>query len=458
MATEAVVAPNSSSTSSSAAPGLVTVTSLDSATGSTAVEVTDAVAAVAVHSSAANPVNGGKPSDSLPGFPTLSSSNDSVTRSHGIFIPDSEFFSLDDCLRAISQKVPEHHVTDAACVARKVHVYFDDTTWVDRFVQDGLIINGILCDVLPVAGLIARITISNVPPELGDTVLSHKLESYGSRISPIRRLRATSKLPEFSHVRSFCRQVFMQFSSDRDLRRLPTALSFSDSGVSYALFLKVDVYCSHCGTFSHTSDSCPQISELAGPPFPQDCSTRQSRSRLSGISSPDVGSSTSGMKRGTESMYPGSTGCPSPPASMPKKMRSTSGSFLGLRDELDLKPLASAMSSTSDSLVLSAPELYTPPDPAILLEASQSMLFPFVPGPLDHKSLNVFLHKVKWCQNQLQIAYEFTSDIPGLLEQLHRLQREIPLSVHTHRKQTMITRVGYLRDALISQYGGGGKL
>lgn len=455
MATEAVVAPNSSSTSSSAAPDLVTVTSLVSATDSTAVvnEVTEAAPPVGVHSSAADPMDGGKPSDTLLGFPSLSSANDSVTRSHGIFIPDSDFFTLDDCLRAISQKVPEHHVTDAACVARKVHVYFDDTTWVDRFVQDGLVINGVHCDVLPVAGLIARITISNVPPELGDTVLSHKLESYGSRISPIRRLRATSKLPEFAHVRSFCRQVFMQFSSDRDLRRLPTALSFSDSGVSYALFLKVDVYCSHCGTFSHTSDSCPQISELAGPPFAQDVSTRHSRSRL--LSSND---SAVGMKRGNDSIYPGGTNCPSPPASMPKKMRSTNGSFLGCRDELDLKPLGALTPSTSDSLVLTAPELYTPPDPTILLEASQSMLFPFVPGPLDHKSLNVFLHKVKWCQNQLQIAYEFTSDIPGLLEQLHRLQREIPLSVHTHRKQTMITRVGYLRDALISQYGGGGKL
>jgi len=120
---------------------------------------------------------------------------------------------------------------------------------------------------LPLRPLLSRnkrIILSNVCPSIPHDVLVNKLAEYGVKTaSSVQFLRAGLTDPNFSHILSFRRQVYIN-PDDED--KLPEYFQIVLDDVPHRIFVSCDsLSCFVCKQSSHKAANCPNASPSPDP-------------------------------------------------------------------------------------------------------------------------------------------------------------------------------------------------
>nr|CAH7713918.1 unnamed protein product [Callosobruchus chinensis] len=140
----------------------------------------------------------------------------------------------------------------------RICIYLSSKQIVDQFLETTgeIIING---ESLRARRLITpsdRLVMSNVSPTIPHRLLKEKLEQIGLHlVSPISFLRIGATVPEYSHILSFRRQVYITPVS-QDM--FPESMEITYEDLTYRIFLSVDSHrCFKCQLPGHNASQCP---------------------------------------------------------------------------------------------------------------------------------------------------------------------------------------------------------
>lgn len=101
-----------------------------------------------------------------------------------------------------------------------------------------------------------RLVLSNVCPSIPHDLLAKELQNLGLKlISPINFLRINAQNPEYSHILSFRRQVYVSSSNCN----LPDSIVINFDETSYRIFLSQDTLtCYSCKKAGHKASECKE--------------------------------------------------------------------------------------------------------------------------------------------------------------------------------------------------------
>ena len=113
---------------------------------------------------------------------------------------------------------------------------------------------------LPTRPLISqnkRIVLSNVPPFIPHKDIEVIIKSLNvNTVSPITFLRAGLNEPEWTHIMSFRRQVYI---NPADIDKLPDSLKMTVDETAYYIYISTDTQtCFHCKKEGHLAKHCPK--------------------------------------------------------------------------------------------------------------------------------------------------------------------------------------------------------
>lgn len=99
-----------------------------------------------------------------------------------------------------------------------------------------------------------RLILSNVCPTIPNDILIKELENIGlTLLSPMTSLRISATLPEFSHILSFRRQVFISPTNET----IPESVLIQFDETTYRIFLfNDDTTCYNCKQTGHKAANC----------------------------------------------------------------------------------------------------------------------------------------------------------------------------------------------------------
>nr|CAI5854048.1 unnamed protein product [Callosobruchus analis] len=103
-----------------------------------------------------------------------------------------------------------------------------------------------------------RLVISNVCPRIPHNILKDSLLQLGLQlVSPITFLRIGATVPEYSHILSFRRQVYVAVTDSS----IPESLEITHDNLKYRVFLSLDSQrCFKCKLPGHIASQCPKAS------------------------------------------------------------------------------------------------------------------------------------------------------------------------------------------------------
>ena len=96
--------------------------------------------------------------------------------------------SVEDCSLAVGQVVGHSSIKSAARMNNAVVIFVDSVEKANTVVENGIVINDTFVSVLSLATPANRVTLSNVPPFIGDEILTRELSSHGKLFHLSRKL------------------------------------------------------------------------------------------------------------------------------------------------------------------------------------------------------------------------------------------------------------------------------
>lgn len=105
-----------------------------------------------------------------------------------------------------------------------------------------------------------RLVLSNVCPSIPNDVILSELRGLGVNIiSPIMPLRVGTKKPEYNHILSFRRQLYVTPSNNLNI---PDSIIIQDDNTSYRIYLTFDNQnCHKCKQTGHIASKCPNAEQ-----------------------------------------------------------------------------------------------------------------------------------------------------------------------------------------------------
>ena len=97
----------------------------------------------------------------------------------------------------------------AARMNGAVVIFVDSVAKENKEVETGIVVKNSFVSVSPLTTPAASVTISNIPPFIGEEVLIRELSRHGKIVSAIRKLPSGFKSPLMIHVVGYRRQVHM---------------------------------------------------------------------------------------------------------------------------------------------------------------------------------------------------------------------------------------------------------
>ena len=181
-----------------------------------------------------------------------------LSRKHGFKISTTFPCSVEDCSLGVADVVGHSSIKSAARMNGGVVIFVDSVAKAYQVVESGIVVNDLFVSVSPLTTPAARITISNIPPFIGDEVLVRELSRHGKIVSPIRKLPSGCKSPLLRHVVSHRRQVHMILNKKDSELSLVFQLRVDD--FDYAVFVNSGTLkCFGCGKEGHLVRACPEI-------------------------------------------------------------------------------------------------------------------------------------------------------------------------------------------------------
>lgn len=123
--------------------------------------------------------------------------------------------TVEDVLISAGREVGHDNIVSASRMNKAVVVFLKEHNFVNRLIENGLVINENFVQVTPLYAPTVKITVSNVPPFIPDEALERELVRFGKFASGFKTITLGCKHPSLKHVTSFRRQVFMFLDSPK---------------------------------------------------------------------------------------------------------------------------------------------------------------------------------------------------------------------------------------------------
>lgn len=181
------------------------------------------------------------------------------TKQQAIVFNSLTNIKMEEYLFAIGSKIqPQNIIFSSRVSNNRIVVYFSRKEIVDDFFNQhgGMIkINDEYIQTRKLITPSERLLMSNVSPTIPHNVLEKELQNLNIKLSStISFLRIGSSNPEYRHILSFRRQVFISPPEDP----LPDSILITHENINYRIFLSIDNLCFHCKQHGHLSNNCTQ--------------------------------------------------------------------------------------------------------------------------------------------------------------------------------------------------------
>ncbi|XP_077940848.1 uncharacterized protein LOC144384627 [Gasterosteus aculeatus] len=234
-----------------------------------------------------------------------------LTRKHGVRIALSPSYSVEDCSLAVGKLVGHRSVKSAARMNNAVVIFLDSVEKADAVVVSGIAVHGALVPVLPLSTPAVRVTVSNVPPFIGDEALVKELSKHGKVVSPVKKVSSGCKSPLLRHVVSHKRQLLMVLNNRTKELNLMFGVEVED--FVYVVFATSDnMNCFRCGRKGHLARTCPgkDSAEGAGERGVEDRDSQGRQEKTGGVQQEgkEAQEETGGVKQAAENGQQGTGG------------------------------------------------------------------------------------------------------------------------------------------------------
>ncbi|KAK0145749.1 Transposon TX1 uncharacterized protein [Merluccius polli] len=180
-----------------------------------------------------------------------------LSRMRGLKISTSFPSSVEDCSLAVAKVVGHSSVKSAARMNGAVVIFVDSVAKANKVVESGIVVKDSFVSVSLLTTPAARVTISNMPPFIGDEALARELSRYGKIVSAIRKLPSGCKSPLLRHVVSHRWQVHMILNNKDS--ELSLVFKFRVDDFDYAVFVNSGTLkCFACRKEGHLARACPE--------------------------------------------------------------------------------------------------------------------------------------------------------------------------------------------------------
>lgn len=183
-------------------------------------------------------------------------------RNQAITMNTHDNITIREYLRALGQLINPQKVHAASRISNnRICIYLTDTETVDKLVQEHkyLTISNKNIEIRRLVAPTIKIIISNCSPSIPNPIIEEKLNELGIKLaSPIRFLRIgiQEDMPEFNHVLSFRRQVYI---IEEENTFIPDSIFVEHEDRPCKLFLMEDkLQCTICHRHGHTEQQCYQ--------------------------------------------------------------------------------------------------------------------------------------------------------------------------------------------------------
>lgn len=270
-----------------------------------------------------------------------------------------------------------------------------------------------------------RLVLSNVCPSIPNNILVEELKNIGLEVlSPMTFLKISASLPEFSHILSFRRQIYITPTNIT----IPDSLLINYDNTSYRIFLSQDnMICYNCKQSGHTAAKCQSISSIAH--------------------SLDI---TTSITTSSPSLLQNNSTNNLPSLSLTRPLTSVSSSHSTSTSPIiakDLTPVPTESDPSQNNSKRTIDDTLTPPTPtgekktlqfakpiipnpkkkkSELTTPSETTLEDFIqqhnpPFILDFTQLTDLLHNVKGSPDPISIVKDYTENFTALIDMLTQI-------------------------------------
>lgn len=180
-------------------------------------------------------------------------------KSQAIIFPSVEGIRLETYITALGPLVQPKNILFSSRISNnRVSIYLSSKEIVDKFMKEhgAIIIDNIKYTARRLITPSERLVLSNVCPSIPHQVIEASLRNINLKlITPITFLKIGISNPEYNHVFSFRRQVYIMPSENSII---PETLILNHEGTPYRIFLSCDgLSCFNCKLPGHFAAQCP---------------------------------------------------------------------------------------------------------------------------------------------------------------------------------------------------------
>lgn len=177
-----------------------------------------------------------------------------LTRKHGLKCRSLDGVGIESYVQMISETIDPRNIIAASRANGSIIIFLDSLKSVEEVCAIGTnTIGGTYISVDPLVKPATKVILSGVPPFIPNSVIEKELHRYGRVVSTIRIIPLGCKNPEFKHVKSFRRQVYMLGNEEH----LQGAINFSYEDRQYRIYLSTDeITCYKCLKKGHIQRNC----------------------------------------------------------------------------------------------------------------------------------------------------------------------------------------------------------
>lgn len=183
-------------------------------------------------------------------------------KEEAIIINYIEGTDINEYLTSVGQIVGPKNMTYFSKISnQRICIYFINKQIVEQIVTQyrTITINGTPTEIRRYITPAKRIIITNLTPCIPHTIVEAELNRLGMQImSPMLFLKLGIQDPDYAHIMSFKRQVYVKENQNIDI---PNSIQIEYEDVVYRAFLYTDTMCYACKKNGHTANNCPNQTE-----------------------------------------------------------------------------------------------------------------------------------------------------------------------------------------------------
>lgn len=337
------------------------------------------------------------------------------TKEQAIVFPSIENLKLQDYLISLGKLIePKNILFSSRLSNNRVCMYLANKNVVENFMNNyggSIEINNQKVQARKLITPSQRLILSNACPSIPHAVLIQEIEKLGLQpMSPMSFLKISAGLPEFNHIYSFRRQIFIT----PPLAPIPESILMNYDNTNYRIYFAQDsLICFSCKRPGHTAANCKTIQESVSENYNQNPHSQSSSQPI-----PSEILSTNPSKTPT-----------SQPIINIDTTQSTQNSSKRSLDDIVTPPLAQDANSENQSL-----EPFVKPNVApakkpkkskgktpthVLMEPTKAFISEQNPSfVLDFDQISDLFENVYGAQDPVSIIKNYTSEFEALVKML----------------------------------------